>query len=471
MKKTKMVCTIGPKSESKEMLAKLVDIGMNVIRLNFSHGDYNEHGARISNIREVMKETGKKVAILLDTKGPEIRTIKLEGGQDVTLEAGQEFTITTDKSVVGNKSIVAVTYGAFASDLKVGDTVLIDDGLLNLTVIEKDDVKVKCKVNNTADLGENKGVNLPGVNVNLPALAEKDKNDLVWGCQQGIDFVAASFIRKKEDIIAIRELLEANGGKAVKIIAKIENQEGLDNFDEILEVADGIMVARGDLGVEIPMEEVPFAQKMMIAKCNQAGKMVITATQMLDSMIKNPRPTRAEVGDVANAIIDGTDAVMLSGESAKGKYVENAVRAMATICERTDNSEYMDYYSLDFDGIKTVTDAVSKGAVEASETLGAKLIVVSTESGRAARNIRKYFPTSFILAVTTNEQTARQLMLTRGVYTTVVDSINGTDDFYKKANDLALASGFAQEGDVVVMVAGVGTTGTTNMFKVHTLTK
>lgn len=217
MKKTKMVCTIGPKSESKEMLAKLVDIGMNVIRLNFSHGDYNEHGARISNIREVMKETGKKVAILLDTKGPEIRTIKLEGGQDVTLEAGQEFTITTDKTVVGNKSIVAVTYAAFATDLKVGDTVLIDDGLLNLTVIEKDDVKVKCTVNNTADLGENKGVNLPGVNVNLPALAEKDKNDLVWGCQQGIDFVAASFIRKKEDIIAIRELLEANGGKAVKI--------------------------------------------------------------------------------------------------------------------------------------------------------------------------------------------------------------------------------------------------------------
>jgi pyruvate kinase len=471
MKKTKMVCTIGPKSESKEMLTKLVNIGMNVIRLNFSHGDYNEHGARISAIREVMKETGKKVAILLDTKGPEIRTIKLEGGQDVTLEAGQEFTITTDKSVVGNKSIVAVTYAAFATDLKVGDTVLIDDGLLNLTVIEKDDVKVKCTVNNTADLGENKGVNLPGVNVNLPALAEKDKNDLVWGCQQGIDFVAASFIRKKEDIIAIRELLEANGGKAVKIIAKIENQEGLDNFDEILEVADGIMVARGDLGVEIPMEEVPFAQKMMIQKCNEAGKMVITATQMLDSMIKNPRPTRAEVGDVANAILDGTDAVMLSGESAKGKYPEIAVQTMAKICERTDR-ELDKYGAISYDNEMTVTEAIARGAVEAAENLNAKAIVVLTESGTTARNIRKSFPTAKIIALTTNETTANQLMLSRGVYPVMIDAVNEAEAFFQLGLKVAAEQEFVQDGDVVVLTAGINSAvGTTNTIKVEVVKK
>ncbi len=296
MKKTKIVCTIGPKTESKEMLTKLANAGMNVMRLNFSHGDFAEHGQRIQNLRDVMAETGKQLAILLDTKGPEIRTTKLENGQDVSLVAGQEFTFTTDTSVVGNHERVAVTYPGFAKDLNKGNTVLVDDGLIEMEVLETTDTEVKCKVLNNGDLGENKGVNLPGVSVKLPALAEKDKADLKFGCEQGVDFVAASFIRKAEDVKEIRELLNANGGEKIQIISKIENQEGVDNFDAILEASDGIMVARGDLGVEIPVEEVIFAQKMMIEKCNRARKVVITATQMLDSMIKNPRPTRAEAG-------------------------------------------------------------------------------------------------------------------------------------------------------------------------------
>lgn len=469
MRKTKIVCTIGPKSESKEMLGKLVDAGLNVMRLNFSHGDFEEHGARIINIRAVMAETGKKVAILLDTKGPEIRTMKLENGDDFLLEAGSEFTITTDQSVIGNKTIVAVTYPDFAKDLKAGDTILLDDGLIELTVKSTTDKEVKCLVNNTGELGEKKGVNLPNVSVGLPALSEKDKGDLKFGCEQGVDFVAASFIRKKEDVLEIRSLLNANGGENIQIISKIENQEGVDNFEEILEVSDGIMVARGDLGVEIPTEEVIFAQKMMIEKCNEAGKFVITATQMLDSMIRNPRPTRAEAGDVANAILDGTDAVMLSGESAKGKYPVEAVTIMSKICSRTDSS--MEYYPMDFEGIVTVTESVSKGAVETAETLGAKLIIVATESGRSAKNVRKYFPTAPILAVTSKEQTARQLMIVKGVKSVVSKTTASTDEFYAKATKLALESGLAKAGDLVVITAGVpvNKSGSTNTFKVSVL--
>ncbi len=469
MRKTKIVCTIGPKSESKEMLQKLANAGMNVMRLNFSHGDFEEHGGRITKLREIMAETGKKLAILLDTKGPEIRTKKLQNGEDVILEAGQEFTLTTDQDFVGNKHAVAVTYPEIVNDLKAGDTVLLDDGLIGLEVISIEGKEVKCSVRNTGELGEKKGVNLPGVKVSLPAISDKDKGDLKFGCEQNVDFVAASFIRKKEDVLEIRSFLDENGGNDIKIISKIENQEGLDNFDEILEVSDGIMVARGDLGVEIPIEEVPFAQKMMIEKCNEAGKMVITATQMLDSMIRNPRPTRAEAGDVANAILDGTDAVMLSGESAKGKYPETAVQTMARICERTD--EAMAYYPMDFEGSVTLTDAVSKGAVETAETLNAKVIVVSTESGRSAANVRKYFPTAPIIAVTTNKKTATQLTLTKGIFTSIVDKIESTDEFYKKAEAIALDLGLVEKSDIAVMIAGipVGQSGTTNMFKVHTI--
>lgn len=470
MKKTKIVCTIGPKTESKEMLTKLANAGMNVMRLNFSHGNFEEHGNRIDSLREVMTETGKPLAILLDTKGPEIRTIKLENGNDFALVAGQEFTFTTDVTVVGNQDRVAVTYPGFATDLVKGNIILVDDGLIEMEVLETTETEVKCKVLNNGDLGENKGVNLPGVSVKLPALSEKDKADLKFGCEQDVDFVAASFIRKAEDVKEIRELLSANGGDKIQIISKIENQEGVDNFDEILEVSDGIMVARGDLGVEIPVEEVIFAQKMMIEKCNRARKVVITATQMLDSMIKNPRPTRAEAGDVANAIMDGTDAVMLSGESAKGKYPIEAVTIMAKICERTDSVMRASLSNrLDSPRLR-ITEAVCKGAVDTSEKLNAPLIVVATEAGKSARSVRKYFPTAKILAVTTNKKTAAQLALTKGVTPVVVDSIENTDTFYIRGKELALDTGLGAKGDIVVMVSGaLVASGTTNTASVHVL--
>jgi len=466
VKKTKIVCTIGPKTESKEVLKQLLEAGMNVMRLNFSHGDYEEHGRRISNLREVMAETGMRAAILLDTKGPEIRTIKLEGGNDVSLVAGQEFTFTTDRTVIGNNKIVAVTYEGFASDLKAGDTVLVDDGLIAMEVKEVVGNEVRCIVKNNGDLGENKGINLPNVSVNLPALAEKDINDLKFGCEQGIDFVAASFIRKADDVLAVRKVLCENGGENVKIISKIENQEGLNNFDEILEVTDGVMVARGDLGVEIPVEEVPFAQKMMIEKCNEAGKPVITATQMLDSMIKNPRPTRAEANDVANAIIDGTDAVMLSGETAKGKYPVEAVKVMARIAEKTDP---LIYTNVEFDNEEaTITEAVAKGTVDVAEALEAKLIVVGTGTGRAAKSLRKYFPTARILALTNSQTTANQLLLSRGVLSVVAEKPETLDCFFKQAEAEAVKTGLVKSGDIIVVTCGeqVYVQGTTNTMKV-----
>jgi pyruvate kinase len=467
VRKTKIVCTIGPKSESKEMLTKLVENGMNVMRLNFSHGDFAEHGSRISTLREICQETGKNVAVLLDTKGPEIRTVKLANGDDVLLEAGQEFTLTTDQRVVGDNTKVAVTYEGLTKDLAVGNTVLLDDGLIALTVKSVTDTDVICTVMNTGELGENKGVNLPGVKVQLPALSPKDKGDLVFGCEQGVDFIAASFIRKKEDVLEIREHLAANGGENIRIISKIENQEGVDNFDDILAASDGIMVARGDLGVEIAVEEVIFAQKMMIEKANAARKPVITATQMLDSMIKNPRPTRAEAGDVANAILDGTDAVMLSGESAKGKYPAESVAIMATICERTDAVMPARF---DIAGELRITEAVCSGAVKNAEQLGAKLIIVATEAGKSARSLRKYFPTTKILALTSNQKTAQQLGLTKGVLAKVIEKQNSMEEFYQLGMDKAKELGLVATGDRVVMVSGaLVAEGTTNSSSVHVI--
>lgn len=472
VRKTKIVCTIGPKSESHEMLTKLVNAGMNVMRLNFSHGNFEEHGGRISRVREVMAETGKRVAVLLDTKGPEIRTVKLEGGNDVALVAGQEFTLTTDTSVVGDNTRVAVTYPGLCDDLKPGNTVLLDDGLIELTVQSVEGQNIVCIVKNNGDLGENKGVNLPGVSVNLPALSEKDKADLVFGCKQGVDFIAASFIRKVSDVEEIRALLKANGGENIQIISKIESQEGVDNFDAILEASDGIMVARGDLGVEIPVDQVIFAQKMMIKKCNRARKPVITATQMLDSMMKNPRPTRAEAGDVANAILDGTDAVMLSGESAKGKYPIEAVTVMATICDSTDSGMHnrIEEFDTEIDAHRSITQAVCRGAVKTSELLEAQLIIVATEEGKSARSLRKFFPRARIMALTSTEKTANQLSLSKGITTCVIESQASSDAFYQLGKKLAVEQGFAKSGDLVVMVSGaLVDSGTTNTASVHVI--
>ena len=470
MKKTKIVCTIGPKTESVEKLTELVNAGMNVMRLNFSHGDFAEHSVRIQNIRKVSENLSKKIAVLLDTKGPEIRTIKLENGDDVMLTVGQEFTFTTDTSVIGDSTRVAVTYPGFAKDLNEGAIILVDDGLIEMRVIATTESEVKCTVLNNGALGENKGVNLPNISVGLPALSEKDKADLAFGCEQEVDFVAASFIRKADDVREIREVLFNNGGENIQIISKIENQEGVDNFDEILAESDGIMVARGDLGVEIPVEEVIMAQKMMIKKCNKAGKVVITATQMLDSMISNPRPTRAEAGDVANAVLDGTDAVMLSGETAKGKYPVEAVSIMANICERTDTAMSSELGANIVSDCMRITEAVCKGAVETTEKLSAPLIVVATRGGKSAKSVRKYFPKANILAITTYEKTAQQLCLTKGVSTCVVDQIDSTDEFYRKGKELALTTGLAQEGDIIVMVSGaLVPSGTTNTASVHQL--
>jgi pyruvate kinase len=467
LKKTKIVCTIGPKTESVETLKELLNRGMNVMRLNFSHGDYEEHGARIENLRKAIAETGKRAALLLDTKGPEIRTIKLEGGKDVSIQAGQKFTFTTDKTVIGNNERVAVTYENFAKDLKVGNVVLVDDGLLEMDVQEIVGNEVICVARNSGELGENKGINLPNVSVNLPALATKDIEDLKFGCKNNIDFVAASFIRKAEDVREVRRVLVENGGERIQIISKIENQEGLDNFDEILAESDGIMVARGDLGVEIPAEEVPFAQKMMIKKCNKAGKIVITATQMLDSMIKNPRPTRAEANDVANAIIDGTDAVMLSGETAKGKYPLEAVEVMNRIATKTDPT-IPAFYVSEVVNSYDITSAVAEGSADISDRLNAKLIVVATESGRAARDMRRYFPKANILAITNNEKTANQLILTRGVIPHVDASPRTLEEFFVLAESVAKRLNLVENGDIIIATCGesVFIQGTTNSIKV-----
>lgn len=468
MKKTKIVCTIGPKTESVETLKELLRTGMNMMRLNFSHGDHEEHGKRIQNFRQAKAETGIRAALLLDNKGPEIRTIKLEGGKDAVIVAGQDFTITTDKTVVGNNKIVAVTYEGLTKDLKAGDTVLIDDGLLEFTVKEVVGNEVRCTAVNNGELGENKGVNLPNVAVNLPALSEKDVKDMIFGCQQGIDYVAASFIRKADDVREVRRVLDENGGKDVQIISKIENQEGVDNFEEILELSDGIMVARGDLGVEIPVEDVPVAQKMMIDRCNAVGKVVITATQMLDSMIKNPRPTRAEVNDVANAILDGTDCIMLSGESANGKYPVEAVRVMTRISEKIDPLvSKKNYFTEDM----TITTAVTKGTAEISESLNTKVIVVATQSGRAARDMRRYFPKAEILAITNNEKTANQLLIVRGITPFIDGQPENLDSFFQLAEKVSVDLKLAKKDDVIIANCGesifkVGTTNSIKLIKI-----
>lgn len=470
MKKTKIVCTIGPKTKSEEMLSKLLMTGMDVMRLNCSHGNAKENAKCIHAMRAVMAKTGMNAGILLDTQGPEIRTMALKEGRYTSLVAGQTFTFTYDQNVLGNSERVAVTYTGFSSDLKIGNTVLVDDGLIKLKVIQVEENEITFRVLNNGELGENKGINVPGITIPLPSLSEKDKNDLIFGCEYAVDFIAASFIRKRSDVLEIREHLKIYGGENIQIISKIENQEGLSNFDDILDASDGIMVARGDLGVEIPVEEVIFAQKMMIEKCNHARKAVITATQMLNSMISNPRPTRAEAGDVANAILDGTDAVMLSAESASGDYPLEAVAIMAAICKRTDRIPLKYIDKISNNQKLRITEAVCHGAVDTSEKLNAKLIVVATSSGKSAKFIRKYCPNALVLALTTNNITATQLLLSKGVIPVAVKKIASTDDFYKIGKGTALSSGLAKKGDVVVMVSGsLVQSGTTNTASVHIL--
>ncbi|MBZ4686754.1 MAG: pyruvate kinase [Clostridia bacterium] len=467
MRRTKIVCTIGPASEQVETLQEMINSGMNVARLNFSHGDHDEHLQRIKNIRTAMKNCGKKVALLLDTKGPEIRIGSVEP-DTVVLEKGQKFVLTTEE-ITGGKEKVSVSYKGLPQDVKRGDKILIDDGLIELQVMETTSQEIICTVLNTGEISSRKGVNVPGVHVNLPAITEKDVKDIVFGIEQEVDFVAASFIRTASDVLEIRRLLEEHNSD-IHIIAKIENRAGVDNIDDILQVADGIMVARGDLGVEIPSEEVPLVQKSIIQKCNKLGKPVITATQMLDSMIRNPRPTRAEASDVANAIFDGTDAIMLSGETAKGKYPLEAVKTMDRIAQKAEDAlNYEEILYSKPQKQKTITDSISRATCDAALDLDAEAIITPTASGSTARMVSKYRPKSIICAATPDERVANKLCLVWGVYPVVVNKTNGTDEMITEAVQKTLDANYIQLGALVVVTAGVpaGVPGTTNLMKVH----
>lgn len=473
MRKTKIVCTIGPSSESLENIKKLIMAGMNVARLNFSHGDFEEHGGRIKTIRQASTELGKSIAILLDTKGPEIRTGKLKE-EPIELVQDEFITLTTEE-ILGDKNRLSITYKELPGDVEAGSTILIDDGLIGLTVVDVQGTEIKCRIVNGGTIKSKKGVNVPGVDISLPGITEKDANDIKFGIEQGIDFIAASFVRKASDVLEIRQLLEKHNAAHIQIISKIENQQGVDNLDEILEVSDGLMVARGDLGVEIPAEDVPLVQKRMIEKCNRVGKPVITATQMLDSMQRNPRPTRAEASDVANAIFDGTDAIMLSGETAAGKYPVESVLTMARIAEKAESGlEYHEIFIKQSNAQQTtVTEAISQAVANSALELNAKAIITSTETGYTARMVSKYRPKAPIIAVTTEDQTLRRLALNWGVTPVKGEVASSTDEMFDKAMKGGLDSGVVKEGDLVVITAGVplGRSGSTNLIKIGQIRK
>ena len=456
MKKTKIICTMGPNTNDRELMKQLMLNGMDIARFNFSHGDHDEQKSRMDMLKQLREETEKPVAILLDTKGPDIRTGVLEGGKKVQLKAGDTFVLTTEQ-IKGNAEKVSITYDGLVNDVDRDKKILIDDGLIELTVVDKTATDIICRVDNGGELGEKKGVNVPNVPVRLPAITEKDKEDIRFGAEQDIDFIAASFVRNAECILEIKALLKECGAPNIPIIAKIENAEGIKNIDEIIRAADGIMVARGDLGVEIPAEELPYLQKMMIQKCNDNFKPVITATQMLDSMMRNPRPTRAEVTDVANAIYDGTDAVMLSGETAQGKYPVEALQMMVHIAENTE--EHLDYpVVMKKNGTNkksNVSNAIGYASVAASVNLGAECILTPTVSGATARVVSKFKPKAEILGVSPNESTLRKMQIYWGVRPIKTIEHHTTEDICNGAIEIAKVKQFVDEGDVVVLTAGI----------------
>ncbi|MDU5334629.1 pyruvate kinase [Enterococcus sp.] len=479
MKKTKIVSTLGPASNTVETISQLIEAGANVFRFNFSHGDHEEQLTRMNMVREAVEKTGKDVGILLDTKGAEIRTTV----QDTTdadygragyieFNVGDKTRISMDPEHKGSKEKIAVTYPGLYDDAHIGGHILFDDGLIDMEIIDKDEAnrELIMLVKNAGMLGSRKGVNAPGISINLPGITEKDADDIRFGLDNDINFIAASFVRKAQDVLDIREILEEKNMTHVHIFPKIESQEGIDNIDEIIKVSDGIMIARGDMGVEIAPELVPMVQKRIIKKCNYAGKPVITATQMLESMQENPRPTRAEASDVANAVFDGTDATMLSGESANGKYPVEAVGTMARIDMEAEAalSELGSFQINEFDK-SNVTETIGLSVARAAKNLGVKTIVAATESGHTARMISKYRPDADILAVTFDEHTKRSLMVNWGVYPTVAEKPTTTDDMFDLAAQKAVDLGFAKEGDLILITAGVpvGERGTTNVMKVQ----
>lgn len=456
MKKTKIICTMGPNTNDAGLMRRLIQNGMDIARFNFSHGDHEEQKSRMDMLKKIREEEKKPVAILLDTKGPEIRTGVLKGGKKVSLDAGDKFVLTT-KDIEGDKTRVSITYGGLVEDVQLGKKILIDDGLIELTVREKTDTDIICTVDNGGELGERKGVNVPNVPIRLPAITEKDKEDLKFGVEQEVDFIAASFVRNAECILEIRAWLKECGSPYIPIIAKIENAEGIKNIEEIIRCADGVMVARGDLGVEIPAEEVPYLQKMLIQKCNDYYKPVITATQMLDSMIRNPRPTRAEVTDVANAVYDGTDAVMLSGETAQGKYPLEALQMMVHIVENTE--EHLDYEVILEKAAehkrKGISSAIGYASVAAADNLGAKCIVTPSVSGATARVVSKFKPKADIIGVTPNEATLRRMQIYWGVRPYKSIEFNTTEDILTGAIELISAKQVVEPGDIIVLTAGI----------------
>ncbi len=470
-KKTKIVCTLGPSSDNDEMVGKLMDAGMNVCRLNMSHGTYEEQGERIARIKRLREQKNIPFAILLDTKGPEVRTKTLAAGK-AQLEAGQEFVLTS-REVEGDNHEVSITYPKMVELVKPGNRILIYDVLLDMRVVRiENGTDIVCLVANGGVLGGRKGISVPDVDLQMPSIGEKDRADILFGIEQGIDLIAASFVCRPTDVLTIRQLCEENGGSHVKIYSKIENRMGVDNFDEILKVSDGIMVARGDLGVEVEMEEVPMLQKLFIRKCMAAAKPVITATQMLDSMIRNPRPTRAEASDVANAIIDGTDSIMLSGETAAGKYPIEAVNTMVKIASYIEAQRRPETASTIQSIIRkeiqpSVGNAVSYSACQMAADLNAVAIITPSNSGTTARMVARFRPDCKIIAPTTDLHTYHQLGLCRGVIPAYMEMVEGTDELIHESVEVARKAGLVKTGDVVIVVAGIptGVSGTTNMIK------
>jgi pyruvate kinase len=467
-KKTKIVCTIGPVTESEEKLTALIEAGMNVMRLNFSHGDFAEHQRRVDFLKKITKETDKTISIIQDLGGPKIRIGEFENGV-VILEEGQTFTLTTD-NIMGNNKIVSINYPLLPKEVKVGGYILLHDGKKKLQITEIKDSEVITKVIVGGEIKNKRGVNLPGANLSISSLTDKDRKDLEFGIKNNVDFIALSFVRRPTDIIELREMLNNAGSKA-GIIAKIETPEALDNIDEIINLSDAIMIARGDLAIEIPAEEVPLVQKMLIQKCNALGKPVITATQMLESMIKSPVPTRAEVSDIANAIIDGTDAIMLSEETTLGDYPVEAVEMMTRIALRVEKDVYTNDTIAEYDDSHGITDVTSQSAVLACHEVEARFIVALTESGRTARMLARYRPSERIVALTLTDVSARKLSLSFGCYPIVADKFTTVPEIMTTVRDVALTHSLANKGDKVIIVAGMpfGSIQETNMMLIETI--
>ena len=468
MRKTKIICTLGPSTDKGDVLRELIANGMNVARFNFSHGSYEEHGGRLANLKALREELGKPVAALLDTKGPEIRLKEFKNGVEM-LEAGQTFTLTT-REVEGTKEICSVTYKDLPHDVHEGGTIMLDDGLIMLRIEKVTDTDITCTVLNSGRIKTKKGVNVPGVHLSMPYLSQKDREDIIFGIQNGFDFIAASFVRTAQDVYDIRNLLNEYDSN-IRIIAKIENREGVNNIDSILSAADAVMVARGDLGVEIDFTELPGIQKNVIDRSFSFGKPIVTATQMLDSMMVNPRPTRAEISDVANAIYDGTSAIMLSGETAAGAYPVEALKTMSAIAERTENEpHYRDERFKDAaHGQISVSDATAHAACLTARDVNAAAIVTVSESGNTARLLSKYRPTQPIIACVMDEQVQRQLSLSWGITSLLMGPAKSTDELIEMSTALAQKNGYLHNGELAVVTAGVpvGVSGTTNMIKIH----